>query len=125
MASRLAWGLVRTASVTTTASVVFSTGVAAAPPLRRIVSISGVNGEGSPRPPYSPPISNGDAQNHGPSPTVVLPTALTTATAPTRTPLSVIAEADPSPPSRLAEVAPRPAPTLPSANLVSAAAAAA
>src|SRR5712671_1261256 len=124
MASRLAWGFVSTASVTTTASVVFSTAVAAAPPLRRIASMSGVNDGGSPRPPYSPPISNGAAQNQGPSPTVVLPTALTTASAATLTPPSVVAEAEPSPPFRLAALAPRPAPTLPSAKSVLAAAAA-
>src|ERR1700704_2058833 len=125
MASRLAWGFVRIASVTTTASVVFSTDVAALPPLRRIASMSGVNDDGSPRPPYSPSISNGAAQNHGPSPTVTLPTALTTARAATRTPSGVAAEAEPTPPLKFAVVGPRPAPALPSAKLVLAAAAAA
>src|ERR1700720_2735701 len=93
MASRLACGFVNSASVTTTASVVFSTDVAAAPPLMRMASISGVNDGGNPRPPYSPPISNGAAQNHGPSPTVMLPAALTTASAATRMPLRVAAGA--------------------------------
>src|SRR5580692_3740981 len=124
-ASRLACSLVSAASVTTTASVVFSTAVAAAPPLRRAVSMSGVNEGGDPRPPYSPPISNGAAQNHGPSPTVTAPTALTTASAATRTPPGVAADAEPTPPLKFAVVAPRPAPTLPSAKLVAAAAAAA
>src|SRR5207247_739616 len=63
MASRLAWGFVSSASVTTTASVVFSTDVAAAPPLMRMLSMSGVNAGGNPRPPYSRSISNGAAQN--------------------------------------------------------------
>src|ERR1700722_19496215 len=124
MASRLAWGFVRAASVTTTASVVFSADVAAGPPLMRILSMSGVNDGGNPRPPYSPSISNGAAQNHGPSPTVTVPTALTTASAATRTPLGVTADAEPIPPLKFAVVAPRPAPTLPSAKLVAAAAAA-
>src|SRR5665647_2321111 len=125
IASRLAWGFVSSASVTTTASVVFSTDVAAAPPLIRIASMSVVKDGGNPRPPYSPPISNGAAQNHGPSPTVTLPTALTTASAATRTPPDVSADAEPSPPLRVAVVAPRPAPALPSAQLSLAAAAAA
>src|SRR6185437_16244708 len=116
IASRLAWGLVRMASVTTIASVVFSTGVAAPAPLRRIVSISGVKEGGNPRPPYSPSISNGAAQNHGPSPTVTLPTALTTASAAILTPPDVADDAEPRPPFRLLMVAPKPAPTLPSAN---------
>src|SRR6266851_6809188 len=124
MASRLAWGFVNIASVTTTASVVFSTPVAAGPPLMRIVSMSGANDGGTPRPPYSPLISNGAAQNHGPSPTVTLPTALTTASAATLTPSCVAADAEPSPPLKFAVVAPSPAPTLPSAKFVLAAAAA-
>ena len=62
--------------MTTTTSVVFSDGVAAAPPLSRAFSMSGVNEGGSPRPPNSLPISNGAAQNHGPSPTVTLPTRI-------------------------------------------------
>src|SRR5207253_3778402 len=53
----------------------------------------------------------GAAQNHGPSPTVTLPTALTTASAATVTP-PVCADAEPSPPLKLAVVAPSPAPTL-------------
>src|SRR5258708_8971601 len=121
MASRLAWGFVNIASVTTTASVVFSTPVAAAPPLIRIVSMSGVNEGGDPRPPYSPSISNGAAQNHGPSPTVTVPTALTTAMAVTLTPSGVAADADPIPPLKFAVVPPSPAPTLPSAKFPSAA----
>ncbi len=91
----------------------------------RIASMSGVNAGGKPRPPYSPPISNGAAQNHGPSPTVTLPTALTTASAATFTPSCVTAEAEPRPPLKFAVVAPRPAPALPSANVSFAAAAAA
>ncbi len=83
----------------------------------RSSSISGVKAAGRPRPPYSPSISNGAAQNHGPSPTVTLPTALTTASAATVTPPGVIADAEPSPPLKFAVVAPRPAPTLPSAKL--------
>ena len=87
--------------------------------------MSGVNAGGNPRPPYSPPISNGAAQNHGPSPTVTLPTALTTASAATLTPPGVAADAEPRPPFKLLVVAPRPAPTLPSAKLSAAALAAA
>ena len=83
--------------------------------------MSGVNDGGSPRPPNSPSISNGAAQNHGPSPTVTLPTALTTASAATLTPPSVCADAEPRPPLKFAVVAPRPAPTLPSAKSVPAA----
>src|SRR6476661_481904 len=124
MASRLACGFVNSASVTTTASVVFSTDVAAAPPLMRMLSMSAVNDGGNPRPPYSLLISNGAAQNHGPSPTVTLPTALTTASAATRTPPCVAADAEPSPPLKFAVVAPSPAPTLPSAKSAAAAAAA-
>ena len=78
IASRLAWALVSVASVTTTPIVVFSRALAAGPPLMRIASMSGVNLAGRPRPPNSPFSSNGAAQNHGPSPTVALPTALTT-----------------------------------------------
>src|ERR1700730_1618561 len=111
IASRLAWGLVRSASVTTTASVVFSTDVAAAPPLMRIVRMSGVNDGGNPRPPYSPSISNGDAQTHGPSPTVTRPPALPPAGAAPGTPLCVPADPEPIPPLKFAVVAPRPAPT--------------
>ena len=66
-------------------------------------------------------FSNGAAQNQGPSPTVTLPTALTTASAATLTPPEVAADAEPMPPLKLATVAPRPAPTLPSANSVLAA----
>ena len=78
--------------------------------------MSGVNDGGSPRPPYSSSISNGAAQNHGPSPTVTLPAALTTASAATLMPPCVAADAEPRPPFKLAVVAPRPAPTLPSAK---------
>src|SRR5260370_12383452 len=124
-AGRLAWGFVSSGSVTTIASVVFSTDVAAVAPLMRMLSISGVNDAGNPRPPYSPSISNGAAQNHGPSPTVTLPTALTTASAATRTPPGVAADPQPIPPLQFAVVAPSPAPTLPSATSAAAAAAAA
>src|ERR1700737_2562172 len=124
MASRLVWGLVSTASVTTTARVVLSTAVAAVPPFSCKPSISGANDGGSPRPPNSASISNGAAQNHGPSPTVMLPTALTTASAATRTPADVAPDAEPRPPLKFAVVAPSPAPTLPSAKFVLAAAAA-
>src|SRR6202000_830624 len=92
---RLAWDLVSTASVTTTASVVFSTAVAAGPPLRRDASLSGVEDAGNTRPPNSSFVSNGAAQNQGPSPTVTLPTALTTASAATLIPDEGIADADP------------------------------
>ena len=109
----------------TTTSVVFSPEIGSGAPLSRAFSMSFVNDGGSPRPPYSPSISNGAAQNHGPSPTVTLPTALTTASAATMTPSSVCAEAEPRPPLKLAVVAPRPAPTLPSAKSVPAAQAAA
>src|SRR3954454_20969005 len=112
------------ASVTTIASVVFSAAFAAAAPFRRIDLISAVKEGGSPSPPYSSPISNGAAQNHGPSPTVVLPTALTTASAPTRSPVSVVADAEPNPPFKLATLAPSPAPTLPSLKSVEVVAAA-
>src|SRR3954465_5413940 len=125
IASRLACGLVSAASVTTTARVVFSTAVAAGPPLERILSMSGVNDGGRPRPPNSPSTSNGAAQNQGPSPTVTEPTALTTASAATRTPSGVTADADPRPPLKFAVVAPRPAPTLPCTVLSAAAALAA
>src|SRR5271167_4112365 len=111
------------ASVTTTANVVFSTAVAAGPPLRRVVSMSGMNDGGNPRPPNSPSISNGAAQNHGPSPTVTVPAALTTASAATVTPSCVAAEAEPIPPLKFAVVAPNPAPALPSVKFVAAAAA--
>src|SRR5450432_16323 len=113
------------ASVATTTSVVFSLSVAAAPPFSRGASISGASAGGRPRPPYSPSTSNGAAQNHGPSPTVTLPTALTTANAATRTPPDMTAEAEPTPPLKLAVVAPNPAPTVPSAKCVVAPAAAA
>src|SRR5271168_4415766 len=107
-----------------TASVVFSMGVARGPPLIRILCVSGVKPAGNPRPPYSPSISKGAAQNHGPSPTVTVPTALTTTSAATLTPSLVLADAEPSPPFRLAVLAPSPAPTLPSTKVVLAAAAA-
>src|SRR5207244_2581686 len=116
-------GLVSSASVTTTASVVFSIDVTAAPPLMRIDSISGANDTGHPRPPYSPSISNGAAQNQGPSPTVTVPAALTTASAATLTPPGVAADAEPIPPLKFAVVAPSPAPTLPRVKSAAAAAA--
>src|SRR6476469_6206627 len=125
IASRLACGLVNMASVTTTTSVVFSEDVASGAPLSRAFNMSAVNEGGKPRPPNSPSTSNGAAQNHGPSPTVTQPTALTTASAATLTPPAVAADAEPSPPWKFAVVAPSPAPTLPSAKLVLAAAAAA
>jgi hypothetical protein len=80
---------------------------------------------GQPRPPNSPSISKGAAQKCGPSPMVTLPAALTTASAPIRTPSAVAAEAEPTPPLKFAVVAPRPAPELPSAKLYRAACAAA
>src|ERR1700754_4683307 len=104
------------ASVTTAAIVVFSAELATGPPFNRNASISEVKAGGIPRPPYSPPTSNGAAQNQGPSPTVTLPTALTTTIAATNAPLPVLAEAEPSPPLKFAVVAPSPAPTLPSAK---------
>src|SRR6185437_15160119 len=104
---------------------VFSAALALVAPFRRIASMSGLNAGGNPRPPYSPSISNGAAQNHGPSPTVTLPTALTTASAATFIPLCVAADAEPRPPFRLLVVAPSPAPTLPSAKVSLAALAAA
>src|SRR6185295_12429857 len=118
-ASRLASALVSTASVATTASVVLVRGLALVtesnPP-------AGSDG-GRPRPPYSPSRSNGAAQNQGPSPVTTLPAALTAASAPTVNP-SQTADAEPRPPLRLTVVAPRPAPTLPSAKATPAAAAA-
>src|SRR3981189_1767463 len=125
IASRLACGLVSSASVTTTTRVVLSAARASGPPLMRSLSISGVNEGGSPRPPYSPPTSNGAAQNHGPSPSVTLPRALPRASAATLTPPGVAADADPRPPLKFAVVAPRPAPAQPSAKSAPAAAAAA
>src|SRR3954468_23622645 len=104
------------ASVTTIASVVFSAAFAAAAPFRRIDLISAVNDDGSPRPPYSSPISNGAAQNHGPSPIVVDRPAFPTASAPPGSPVPVVADAEPSPPFKLATLAPSPPPTLPSAK---------
>ncbi len=52
-----------------------------------------------PRPPNSPSSSKGAAQKCGPSPMVTDPSAFTHHQAPTVTPLSRIAEADPSRPS--------------------------
>src|SRR5207302_9519045 len=94
------------------------------PPFSPLASISGATAWGRPHPPYPPPISNGAAQNHGPFPTVALPTALTTANAATMTPPGVSAEDEPSPPLKFAVVAPSPEPMLPSAKSVPAAAAA-
>ena len=115
-ATRLAWALVNIASVATTTSVVFS----GAPPLIRGTLSGGGKALGSPRPPNSPSTSNGAAQNHGPSPTRTLPTALTAASAPTMQPSAVGAAAEPMPPLQLTVVAPVPAPTLPSAKPVAA-----
>jgi len=78
--------------VTITASVMFSTAVATAPPFRCIVSVSGVNEGGIRFRHNSPSISNGAVQNQGPSPTVTLLAALTTASAATRPPLCGRAE---------------------------------
>ena len=61
------------------------------------------------------------AQKCGPSPMVAWPTALTAAIAPTVTPFSSFAEAEPSPPFSVAVVAPVPAPTEPRANFRAAA----
>src|SRR5262249_3298617 len=109
------------ASVATTTSVVLSPGA----PLVRKVSAAGGTGIGNPRPPNSASRSNGAAQNHGPSPTVTLPAALAAAMAAIVRPSAVCADAEPIPPLRGAVVAPRPAPTLPSATSVPAPAAAA
>src|SRR3981081_4785243 len=112
MARRVACGGVSAASVATTPSVVLARIV----PLVRGSSAPGGMGEGKPRPPNSPPCSNGAAQNQGPSPTTALPTALTAASAPIVNP-SHIADAAPVPPLRLTVLAPSPAPALPSANV--------
>jgi hypothetical protein len=50
-------------------------------------------------------------------PTLTLPQALTTTSAPTVCPSRVSAEAEPSPPLRLTVVAPKPAPAVPSAKV--------
>ena len=68
----------RTASVATTASVVFCS----ARPLVREPSAPAGTGGGKPWPPNSASRSNGAAQNHGPLPTVTLPPALTATSAP-------------------------------------------
>src|ERR1700722_4703766 len=111
-ASLFASALVKATSVATTTSVVLARAVA----LVIGSSASGGNFCGRPRPPNSSPTSNGAAQNHGPRPTITLPTALTTASAPTIDPSGLCAEAEPTPPLQLTVVAPVPAPTLPSAK---------
>ncbi len=58
----------------------------------------------------------GPPRNADPRRSRCAPTALTTTSAPTAMPPAVAAEAEPMPPLRLAVVAPKPAPTLPSAN---------
>ena len=95
-------------------------GVLAGLPLVRNASACGGIGAGRPRPPNSPSRSNGAAQKCGPPPIMALPAALTAASAPTVMPSRVSAEAEPRPPLRSAVVAPRPAPTLPSAKSVAA-----
>src|SRR5580692_6607925 len=90
-ASLLASALVKTTSVATTTSVVLARAVA----LVTGSSASGGKAWGRPRPPNSLPISNGAAQNHGPAPIVTLPTALTTASAPTIDPSAPCADAEP------------------------------
>jgi hypothetical protein len=89
-----ACGLVSAASVATRATVV----AGGRPPLMRTSSASGGTLRGLPWPPNSAPTSHGAAQKCGPSPTVALPTALTTASAPTVKPWGVAVLADPSPP---------------------------
>ena len=76
------------------------------PPFMRNRSASGGTCAGWPRPPNSAPISQGAAQKCGPSPMVAEPTALTTTMAPTAKPDAVTALADPTPPLRVAVVAP-------------------
>src|SRR6516165_5214374 len=120
-ASRFACILLNTASVATTTSVVLWL----ADPLVTGLSACSEKLVGQPSPPNSPALSNGAAQNHGPSPIVTLPTALTAARAPTTCPSDVSAEAEPMPPLQLTVVAPVPAPTLPSRKSAPAAAAAA
>ena len=61
---------------------------------------------GCPRPPNSVPTSHGAAQKCGPLPTTVEPMALTTAMAPTLKPDAVVALVEPSPPLKVAVVAP-------------------
>src|SRR5258705_11782204 len=104
----VACGRVSAASVATATNVVLARIV----PLVRGSSAPGGMGEGKPRPPNSPPCSNGAAQNQGPSPTTTLPTALTAASAPIVNP-SHIAHAQPGPPLGLPARAPSPAPALP------------
>src|SRR6185295_4903874 len=103
-------------SVASTASVVSAPGA----PLLRKVKASAGNDDGQPRPPNSLFCSNGAAQKWGLSPIFTVPAALTAASAPTVRPVRVIAEAEPMPPLRLTVVAPRPAPTLPSAQAAAA-----
>src|SRR6202163_2831373 len=104
MARRVACGRVSAASVATTTSVVLARIV----PLVRGSSAPGGMGEGKPRPPNSLPCSNGAAQNHGPSSTTTLPTALTAASAPIVKP-PWRAEAEPVPPLEVARAGAEPA----------------
>src|SRR5260370_3419403 len=120
-ASRQACALPSAASVATTASVVLSRADAL---VRGISAADGIS-VGQPKAPNSPCCSSGAAQNHGPSPSTTLPVGLTAASAPTMWPRLVTEDAEPIPPLRFTVVAPRPAPTLPSAKSLAAAAAAA
>ena len=121
-ASRLHCALVSIASVATTAMVVFAPGGS---PFSGGRAGSGGNGCGRPSPPNSPSCSKGAAQKCGPSPRLVAPQAFTATIAPTVCPDAETIEAEPSPPFSVAVVAPVPAPTVPSANSVPAAFAAA
>src|SRR5882757_3210801 len=98
-ANRLAWALLRAASVTTTASVVLTWEVALVTGSRASAGIDG----GKPLPPYSSSRSYAAAQNQGPPPTTALPAALTATRAPTVQP-SHNADAEPRPPLRLTVV---------------------
>src|ERR1700719_143677 len=120
-ASRQTCALLSAASVATRAGVVLSSSDAL---VRGTSAAEGVRA-GHPKPPNSPCCSNAAAQNHGPSPTTTLPVGLTAASAPTTWPPLVTEDAEPIPPLRFTVVAPRPAPALPSAKSLAAAAAAA
>ena len=115
MAIRCAAACVRHAFVATTAMVVFTPGASARCLPRNVVSTAGAR-SGSPAPPNSLSISNGAAQNCRPPGTVTDPTGLAATRAPTEMPFPRSRDAEPSPPLRLAVVAPVPAPAVPSAK---------
>ncbi len=122
IATRLAWAGVSATSVATQAMVVLRAlpGALASPQ-----SSGAAARPAAPRPPNSPSISKGAAQNVRPPGAVTEPQQFTATSAPTAIPSAATTEAEPVPPFSDPAMAPQPAPAVPSSKVSDAAATAA